>query len=69
MAYYLRVVVYLYMHGEGDPHISAVPRAWSIVALALAVGTLTLGLFPELLWPTLSHWVPAIGKAAWAGTL
>jgi len=69
VAYYLRVVVYLYMHGEGDPHISAVPRAWSIVALALAVGTLTLGLFPELLWPTLSHWVPAIGKAAWAGTL
>jgi NADH-quinone oxidoreductase subunit N len=68
VAYYLRVVVYLYMHGESDLSRATVPRMWPAVATVLAVAVLVLGLFPQLLWPTLEAWSHTVSHLpAWAG--
>ncbi len=68
VAYYLRVVVYLYMRGESDRALTASPRVWAVAALLLAAGTVILGVFPEILWPALA----SLGSAGsvdstWAG--
>lgn len=69
VAYYLRVVVYLYMRGESDRVSVSSPRVWAVVAVLLALGTVILGVFPELLWPQIAAWAdrsPAV--ASWAGS-
>jgi NADH-quinone oxidoreductase subunit N len=68
VAYYLRVVVYLYMHGESDLSRATVPRMWPAVATILAVAILVLGIFPQLLWPTVEAWSQTVSHLpAWAG--
>lgn len=68
VAYYLRVVVYLYMRGESDRARVASPRIWAVAAVLLAAGTVLFGVFPELLWPTIAAWAdPATIGSAWAG--
>ena len=54
VAYYLRVVVFLYMRGESDRARTASPRVWAVVAVLLAFGTVLLGVFPEILWPAVA---------------
>lgn len=69
VAYYLRVVVYLYMRGETDREIVAAPRLWSVLAVVLAMATLVLGLFPQLLWSAISAWAERTSAgSAWAGS-
>lgn len=68
VAYYLRVVVYLYMRGESDRARVASPRIWAIAAVLLALGTVLFGVFPELVWPTIAAWAdPTKLGSAWAG--
>jgi NADH-quinone oxidoreductase subunit N len=67
VAYYLRVVVYLYMAGEGEGRVQSVPWLWPLLAVLLALGTVTLGLFPGLVWPAFAHWAQS-SFAAWAGS-
>jgi NADH-quinone oxidoreductase subunit N len=59
VAYYLRVVVYLYMRGESDRVPTSTPRIWSILAVTLAAATVVLGIFPGLLWPAVAAWAKA----------
>jgi NADH-quinone oxidoreductase subunit N len=69
VVYYLRVVVYLYMRGEaGRPALSA-PGQWFLVATSLAVGTVVLGLFPQLIWQAVAAWAePNLSQVGWAGS-
>jgi NADH-quinone oxidoreductase subunit N len=64
VAYYLRVVVYLYMRSGPDLAAARAPRVWTGLALALAAGVLLFGLFPDLIWSALSSWaaVPQAGE-------
>jgi len=68
VAYYLRVVVYLYMRGESDRALTASPRVWAVAAVLLAAGTVILGVFPEILWPTIAS-LGSSGSvdSTWAG--
>jgi NADH-quinone oxidoreductase subunit N len=59
VAYYLRVVVYLYMRPGPERSESSVPVTWNAVAILLAVAVLVLGILPDLLWPTIESWLAA----------
>jgi NADH-quinone oxidoreductase subunit N len=57
VAYYFRVIVYLYMRSEPDLTKVPIPHVWGALAVVLALGVLALGLFPDTLWPTIEEWV------------
>jgi NADH-quinone oxidoreductase subunit N len=57
VAYYFRVIVYLYMRAEPDLTKVPIPHVWGALAVVLALGVLALGLFPDLLWPAIEEWV------------
>jgi len=67
VAYYLRVVVYLYM--KPAPSISAarVPAVWSVMAIVLAVSVVAFGIFPDWIWPSLQGWAKAATESGLAG--
>ena len=68
VAYYLRVVVYLYMRDPSLRARVASPRVWAVAALVLAAGTVLLGVFPEVLWPGIAALgAPDSLGSAWAG--
>ena len=56
VAYYLRVVVYMYMRTETNVERAPLPGAWALISVALAVGVVALGIFPDLVLSTLSEW-------------
>lgn len=62
VAYYLRVVVYLYMRTGPELAAARAPRMWTGLTVALAVGVLLFGLFPDLIWSGISAWSAAPGK-------
>ena len=56
MAYYLRVVVYMYMRSETNVERAPLPAGWALITVALALGVVVLGIFPDLILPTLTEW-------------
>jgi NADH-quinone oxidoreductase subunit N len=57
VAYYLRVVVHLYMKPAQEVAAQHVPAVWTAMAVLLAVGVVAFGLFPDWIWPSISGWV------------
>jgi NADH-quinone oxidoreductase subunit N len=62
VAYYLRVVVYLYMRTGPELSAARAPRMWTGLTVALAVGVLLFGLFPDLIWSGISAWSATPGS-------
>ncbi len=56
VAYYLRVVVYMYMRSETNVERAPLPAGWALICVALALGVVVLGIFPDLILPTLAEW-------------
>jgi len=56
VAYYLRVVVYMYMRSETNVERAPLPAGWALITVALALGVVVLGIFPDLILPTLTEW-------------
>lgn len=67
VAYYLRVVVYMYMRSETNVERAPLPVGWAVVPVVLALAIVVLGLFPDLILPTLTEWSNiSSGGAVWA---